>query len=461
MADDDEVQTAYLESETVRLSMETDRLNEGANLQARWRAARSGQPLAPRGDRPLQEVEWDEQPGVAHLSYQDLDEAVFTVARTLADRTGNTVQAVLSAVDGMATGRSEIERAEAVVALSGAVDAFGEDDVLSLSVLTQEDREKSSAHTIPGSTDFPIPDKGHLLAAVARFKQGKLAGHSEDEVASHIRKHAKRLGVSVSLDDDANRPEHEDKGPDRRPQRTGEDVSMAAQLARSAREVGIYSASDMLRLAADRAADYEERTALLDAAELRDIADEQGMDPAEGEVARLTRSYYPEEFGMDPAVSLAAGSHEGRRADAEAERLVGEHWDMFPASKIHDAGSRTGSASHSGKRHPSRTGKPVTTGQRAHAPGADDASTDHHAAVQGYLRMLKEMNGSPEDDRGGAGGMSRTHRPDKTGCAVPLCDANTSGPRSDYCVKHQIKGYVEHPAEIHGDQAGAHPREVR
>lgn len=70
---------------------------------------------------------------------------------------------------------------------------------LKLSVLTMEERKKPSAHTIKGSTDYPIPDKGHLQAAIARYKQGKLAGHSKDEVKNHILHHARRLGVQVDL----------------------------------------------------------------------------------------------------------------------------------------------------------------------------------------------------------------------------------------------------------------------
>lgn len=73
------------------------------------------------------------------------------------------------------------------------------DSPLALAVLTTAERKKGSAHTIPGSTDFPIPDKGHLQAAIARYKQGALAGHSKDEVAAHIRSRAKALGVEVNL----------------------------------------------------------------------------------------------------------------------------------------------------------------------------------------------------------------------------------------------------------------------
>lgn len=84
---------------------------------------------------------------------------------------------------------------EAMVALSQL--AGGE--TLSLSVLTQAEREKPGAHTIPGSTDFPIPDVAHLSAAVGRYKQGKLAGHPASTVKAHILKHAKRLGRQVEL----------------------------------------------------------------------------------------------------------------------------------------------------------------------------------------------------------------------------------------------------------------------
>lgn len=70
---------------------------------------------------------------------------------------------------------------------------------LQLSVLTAEERRKPSAHTISGSEDYPIPDKGHLQAAIARYKEGKLAGHSKDEVRKHILSSARRLGVEVDL----------------------------------------------------------------------------------------------------------------------------------------------------------------------------------------------------------------------------------------------------------------------
>jgi hypothetical protein len=84
---------------------------------------------------------------------------------------------------------------EAMVALSQVQGG----EVVSLSVLTMDERRKPSAHTISGSTDYPIPDKVHLAAAVARFKQGKLAGHSEEEVRRHIMARARALGETVDL----------------------------------------------------------------------------------------------------------------------------------------------------------------------------------------------------------------------------------------------------------------------
>lgn len=68
-----------------------------------------------------------------------------------------------------------------------------------LSVLTAKDRKKPGAHTIGDSDDYPIPDKAHLSSAVARYKQGKLAGHSKEQVAAHIRSRAKALGETVDL----------------------------------------------------------------------------------------------------------------------------------------------------------------------------------------------------------------------------------------------------------------------
>lgn len=68
-----------------------------------------------------------------------------------------------------------------------------------LSVLTAAERKKPSAHTIPGSEDYPIPDEGHLSAAVARYKEGKFAGHSASEVKKHILSRAKALGKQVDI----------------------------------------------------------------------------------------------------------------------------------------------------------------------------------------------------------------------------------------------------------------------
>lgn len=73
--------------------------------------------------------------------------------------------------------------------------------LVGLSVLTAEGRRRAKAagYTIAGSDDYPIPDKDHLSAAIARYKEGKLAGHPASVVKAHILKHARRLGVEVSL----------------------------------------------------------------------------------------------------------------------------------------------------------------------------------------------------------------------------------------------------------------------
>jgi len=83
-----------------------------------------------------------------------------------------------------------------------ALTSFGhgaDPQTLRLAVLTTAERKKPSAHTIPGSDDYPIPDRGHLTAAIARYKQGALAGHSKDEVRRHILSRARALGVQVDL----------------------------------------------------------------------------------------------------------------------------------------------------------------------------------------------------------------------------------------------------------------------
>lgn len=73
------------------------------------------------------------------------------------------------------------------------------DDVLAFAAMSTAERKKPGAHTMAGSTDYPIPDVRHLHLAVGRYHAGQFAGHSKEEVAAHIRSSAKRLGVSVDL----------------------------------------------------------------------------------------------------------------------------------------------------------------------------------------------------------------------------------------------------------------------
>jgi hypothetical protein len=75
------------------------------------------------------------------------------------------------------------------------------EDVLAFAAMSTAARKKPGAHTIAGSTDYPIPDVKHLHLAVGRYHAGQYAGHSKEEVAAHIRSEAKRLGVSVDLTD--------------------------------------------------------------------------------------------------------------------------------------------------------------------------------------------------------------------------------------------------------------------
>lgn len=89
----------------------------------------------------------------------------------------------------------------AVLGAMIALSALAGGEEVSLSVLTAEGRRKAAkaGYTIPGSEDYPIPDAVHLAAAVARYKQGKFAGHPASTVRAHILKHARRLGKQVEL----------------------------------------------------------------------------------------------------------------------------------------------------------------------------------------------------------------------------------------------------------------------
>ena len=115
---------------------------------------------------------------------------------------GTRSQGVLTLVQGLATGNSEDEKCAALIALSDAMDApvTLSGDVLELSVSMEERRSLAKEDKALGPEgDFPIPDKGHLISAIARYKQGRLAGHPKSAVHAHIVKNAKRLGVAVTL----------------------------------------------------------------------------------------------------------------------------------------------------------------------------------------------------------------------------------------------------------------------
>jgi hypothetical protein len=108
----------------------------------------------------------------------------------------------LGVVDGTVTSIREkmvaASRQPGHLALTSSGDSV-DPQLLRLAVLTAAERKKPSAHTIGDSDDYPIPDAAHLSAAVARYKQGALAGHSEDEVKRHILSRARALGKQVDL----------------------------------------------------------------------------------------------------------------------------------------------------------------------------------------------------------------------------------------------------------------------
>ncbi len=104
--------------------------------------------------------------------------------------------------DGMDDGSAETRIAAAVPVYAGETISASTGDVeyMQLAVLTQAQRDRyaTTGVALAGGA-YPIPDKGHLSAAIARYKQGAHAGHSASSIKSHILKRAKALGVSVSL----------------------------------------------------------------------------------------------------------------------------------------------------------------------------------------------------------------------------------------------------------------------
>jgi hypothetical protein len=95
---------------------------------------------------------------------------------------------------------SRIAAAAPVLAGEVICAVAGDGENFQLAVLTQAQRDRYATTGVALSGGaYPIPDKGHLAAAVARYKQGAHAGHSAGSIKSHILKRAKALGVSVSL----------------------------------------------------------------------------------------------------------------------------------------------------------------------------------------------------------------------------------------------------------------------
>ena len=158
-------------------------------------------------------------------------------------------------------------------------------------------------------------------------------------------------------------------------------MAMARSLARAARPVGPYRASDVLRLSAAKVDDPDDRAALELAADLRELEDEQHMSAGDPELARLTREY-PREMGVDPRIiprDSRQATPEACRADREAGRVLADH--VFP--KV-------------GKKQ--KTGK-VGTRTRAHEEPEREASTDPHKEIQRYLAWVQSTF-SPDKPHG-------------------------------------------------------------
>ena len=161
-------------------------------------------PDAPGSPRArIVSLTWTEQPPEI---ITDADGSIYSYARQLADRTGQSLQDILDMSAALETGRSDEERAAAILALSEALEiepALSTDQVLCLTVSAAERRSLATQGKALGPEgDFPIPDRGHLASAIGRYKAGSLAGHSKASIRSHILKNAKRLGVPVDLDGD-------------------------------------------------------------------------------------------------------------------------------------------------------------------------------------------------------------------------------------------------------------------
>lgn len=138
---------------------------------------------------PLARAKTMAQQAMKRVKAAGLAEGISVALSTLAVPPGVTLAAVRSRMKAA----SQTWQPERI----GLTPVQPDEQLIRLAVLTTAQRKKPSAHTIPGSDDYPIPDKVHLTAAIARYKQGAFAGHSKEEVAAHIRSSARRLGEPV------------------------------------------------------------------------------------------------------------------------------------------------------------------------------------------------------------------------------------------------------------------------
>lgn len=136
---------------------------------------------------------------LSHTRPDDTDNGTIEHAVSeLAKSRGETYERTYEQVRALAGGeRTRVALRTAVLDMA----SMRPSETVSLSVLSMAEKHAlaRTGQAMPGG-DYPIPDIGHLRAAIVRFKEGKLAGHSRDQVRAHILKHAGRLGVEVSLD---------------------------------------------------------------------------------------------------------------------------------------------------------------------------------------------------------------------------------------------------------------------
>jgi len=353
--------------EIARLGLEAARISSRSGggsvstIAGRVSQARYGQ-----GDRPQYDHTQLSAPdgGAASFTSSDIEEAVLE----LSERTGYAAEAIMTAVREMAPGRDAQESAVALAAaaqelLPLSYGEYGDDGLVGLA-FSQDERDKyaKSGVAMPGG-DFPIPDAKHLGIAKAYFHQGKLAGHSKAEVAAHINRRAKALGLP-GLDD-------------------GDEDQDVAATAPAYRHRLVRSGNGYSTVSLSGSADYAPGYELpeLDRAELDaagwNVDEDQLTEALRGEIARMSYA--------EPGTLRHAG------AEAETIRLSEAHPEFFGLA-----------ARRKGKTH-------LHTEPDAmdHAQPRDGG--DVHSEVARYLRMAEHEFGGEAMHAGSHG--SQSHAP--------------------------------------------------